>query len=86
LAHLIVSNTNGRHRIGISPHIVLHKFHPIVLHILTGVTKRFPILFPLLYSILESPGEVGEIFFVGLNGLLSALELGVNTIEVFALH
>ena len=85
-AHLIVSNTHGRHRVSISPHIVLHKLHPIVLHILAGVTKCFPILFPFLYSILEGSGEVGEVFFVGLDGLLGALELGVNTIEVFALH
>jgi len=86
LAHLIVSNTNGRHRVGKSPHIVLHELHPIILHVLAGVTKRLPILFPLLYGVLKGPGEVGEIFFVGLNGLLGAFEFGVNAIEVLALH
>jgi len=43
-------------------------------------------LLPLLHSVPEGPGEVCEIFFIGLNSLLGALELGVNAIEVFTLH
>ena len=43
-------------------------------------------MLPLLHSFLKGSGEVGEILFVGLDGLLGTFELRVNTIKVLALH
>lgn len=43
-------------------------------------------MFPLLNGILKSSGEVGKVFFIGLNSLLSTFEFGGDTIKVLALH
>lgn len=69
----------------VRPHVVFHELHPRLLEILTQITKRLPILLPLLCRVLHRLCKVGEIAFVCLYRLLCALQLQVDFLEIFPL-
>lgn len=84
--HLVVRHTHRRHGVGIRPHIILHKLHPLLLEILTRITKRLPILLPFLHRFLQHPRKLRIIVLVHLHRLLRPLQLEMNLFQILALH
>jgi hypothetical protein len=50
--YLVIRDANGGNGIGISPDVILCKFHTFLLKILAAIAKLFPVVFPFCGGIL----------------------------------